>query len=378
MLKTGVIRALGTMSGTSLDGVDAAIIVTDGVTISEFGPSGYRPYTQGEQGLLREHLGCWPNDGVTDAAAIVENAHIALMNQFSKVDLAGFHGQTLAHDPEGGRTHQCGDGQKIADALGYPAVWDFRSHDVAQGGQGAPLAPFYHFALAKWIGATAPVAFLNLGGVGNITWVDPHFDDPADDGALLAFDTGPANAPINDAMQARLGVGYDAEGVLAAQGQIHHDVIAAFLSHDFFTAVPPKSLDRDSFANLTRAVQALSDADAIATLTHAVVASVKHGVAQCPMTPEAIYVCGGGRMNLTLMQGLHDQLPASVMPVEAIGLNGDMLEAQAFGYLAVRAARGLPISSPMTTGVSMATSGGRVAIPQTPKPAAPPLNTTIL
>jgi anhydro-N-acetylmuramic acid kinase len=361
MLQAGVVTALGTMSGTSLDGVDAAILETDGVHIHGFGPSDYRPYTTAEQAVLKAHLGRWQDDDCTAAAQIIEEAHLAVMQPFTRVDIAGFHGQTLAHDPGGRGTHQCGDGVRLAQALGYPVVWDFRSNDVASGGQGAPLAPFYHFALAKWIKADAPVAFLNLGGVGNVTWVDPACDAPEDPAALLAFDTGPANAPMNDLMRLRHGLDYDVDGARAAQGRADPAIVAAFMAHSYFAQPAPKSLDRDAFDWLGKAVADLPDADALATLAQAVVQSVVAGCALCPIMPKQILVTGGGRANKTVMAGLANTLACDVVPVEAVGLNGDMLEAQAFAFLAVRAVRGLPLSSPQTTGVPVPLTGGRLS-----------------
>jgi anhydro-N-acetylmuramic acid kinase len=363
MLQAGVVTSLGTMSGTSLDGVDAAVVQTDGIAIHGFGPSAYRAYSAKEQAVLRSHLGRWQSDDVTKAAKVVEAAHIEVMSAFAPVDIAGFHGQSLAHDPGGRGTHQCGDGNALAQVLGYPVAWDFRSNDVAQGGQGAPLAPFYHFALAKWIDAQEPVAFLNLGGVGNITWIDPSCDDPSDPQALMAFDTGPANAPMNDVMQSRRGVGFDAHGALAAKGDADAAIIAAFLANPYFQQPAPKSLDRDDFSGLTASVSALGDADAMATLAQAVVVSVKKALEACPRVPTQILVAGGGRRNKTVMAGLTAILPCPVKAVEDVGLDGDMLEAQAFAYLAVRSARGLPISSPQTTGVPTPMTGGRIAMP---------------
>ena len=364
MLQAGLVTALGTMSGTSLDGVDAAIVVTDGVEIAALGPTIYRPYRDDEQAFLRAHLGLWRDDDVTVASQFIAWAHWEAIYALGHVDICGFHGQTLAHDPGGRGTHQCGNGQDLADALGYPVVWDFRSADVAAGGQGAPLAPFYHFALAKWIGAQEPVVFLNLGGVGNLTWVDPSFADPADDGALLAFDTGPANAPINDLMMARRGVTHDVDGALAGIGKVDVDVIAEFMQHPYFAKTPPKSLDRDSFVGVVDAVANLPDADAAATLAWAVVASVGQAMAQCPAPPSRVLVSGGGRLNRTIMAGLAHALKCDVAAVEKVGLSGDMLEAQAFAYLAVRVARGLPISAPQTTGIPLAATGGAIAFPQ--------------
>ncbi|MEC7298883.1 MAG: anhydro-N-acetylmuramic acid kinase, partial [Pseudomonadota bacterium] len=217
--KKGPVRALGAMSGTSLDGVDAAVVVTDGHEILGFGESEYRAYSGDERAALRAALGQWPGGPDVDAAeAVVMQAHQALLSGFRDVALVGFHGQTLAHEPRGRGTFQIGNGDALAQALGLPVVWDFRSSDVEMGGEGAPLAPFYHHACARWMGATAPVAFLNMGGVGNLTWVDPRIARPEAEGALLAFDTGPANAPVNDLVFARRGLEYDKDGALAMQG----------------------------------------------------------------------------------------------------------------------------------------------------------------
>ena len=190
MFKGKPLRALGAMSGTSLDGVDAACIVTDGEVIFEFAETAFRPYSAQEQSKLRAGLGLWQDDDVADVSELVETTHAQIMNDFEDIDIIGFHGQTLAHDPSDGRTHQAGDGAVLADVLQTPVVWDFRSADVKLGGEGAPLAPFFHFALAKWVKAESPIAFLNLGGVGNLTWVNPQFEKPEEDGALVAFEPG--------------------------------------------------------------------------------------------------------------------------------------------------------------------------------------------
>lgn len=364
MLKSAPIRALGAMSGTSLDGVDAAVLVTDGVEIHAFGDTGYRAYTDKERAVLQGALGLWPgDDGVEAAAEVVETAHAALLCRFDEVDLVGFHGQTLAHDPRGRGTHQCGDGQVLAEVLQRPVVWDFRSADVRLGGQGAPLAPFFHFACAKWVGAMGPVVFLNLGGVGNMTWVDPSFDRPDQKGALLAFDTGPANAPLNDLMMARRGVAMDEDAALASCGVVDETVVNAVLDRGYFYKVPPKSLDRDAFGDVLEMVADLSDADAAATLTAIVAGSVARGLDHCPEPPERLLVTGGGRKNPLMMEMLIERCGVPAVQVEEVGLNGDMLEAQAFAYLAVRVARGLATSCPGTTGVSASVGGGQVSRP---------------
>ncbi|MEM6588610.1 MAG: anhydro-N-acetylmuramic acid kinase [Pseudomonadota bacterium] len=362
MLKLGReqerVWALGAMSGTSLDGVDAAMVNTDGQRIFGFGEHGYRAYSDAERATLRAALGKWHSDDVAEAHAVVQSVHTALLTGFEGADLVGFHGQTLAHDPGGRGTHQLGDGAALAEALGRPVVWDFRSSDMELGGEGAPLAPFYHFACAKWMGATAPLAFLNMGGVGNITWVDPSKDRPEEDGALLAFDTGPANAPMNDLMTARRGMPCDRDGALARQGEVAQGALELFLDDPYFSRMPPKSLDRDAFGDMIGLVGELSDADAVATLTGMAAAAVLRAMEHCPAPPERLLVTGGGRHNPVLMEMLNAALDCAVAPVEAAGLDGDMLEAQAFGYLAVRVARGLPTSCPSTTGVRAAVSGG--------------------
>ncbi|WP_412505218.1 anhydro-N-acetylmuramic acid kinase [Roseovarius sp. SYSU LYC5161] len=363
MLTAQPLWALGAMSGTSLDGVDAAMLRTDGEAILDFGPTGYRPYTAGEQTVLSAALGRWPGEDVAEALNVVQDAHQALLSRFTGADIAGFHGQTLAHEPRGRGTHQIGEGGALAAALGVPVVWDFRSADIRLGGEGAPLAPFFHFACAKWMAAGEPLAFLNLGGVGNLSWVDPRLDRPEDPAALLAFDTGPANAPVNDLVKARRGLSFDKDGAMARQGEVAQGALELFLEDPYFARMPPKSLDRDAFEDTFELVNELGDADAAATLTGMSAAAVLRGLEHCPAPPARLLVTGGGRKNPVMMDMLRAALDCPVEPVEAAGLDGDMLEAQAFAFLAVRVARGLPTSCPGTTGVSAAVSGGTLSRP---------------
>lgn len=362
--RAGPLVAVGMMSGTSLDGVDAAVLTTDGHRISAFGPSRYRAYDDNERGVLRSALGKWQGPEVDAASAVVNRVHAEVLDGFAGLDLVGFHGQTLAHEPRGRGTLQVGDGAALAQGCGVPVVWDFRSDDVAMGGEGAPLAPFFHFAAAKYIGATEPLCFLNLGGVGNLTYVDPGFDAPEEPGALLAFDTGPANAPVDDLMSARLGRAMDKGGALAAQGTVENGALELFLSESYFARIPPKSLDRNDFSQMIQLVRELSDANAAATLTAMSAAAVMQGMAHCPTPPARLLVTGGGRHNPVLMEMLRVALDCPVQPVEAVGLDGDMLEAQAFAFLAVRVAHGLPTSCPGTTGVGAAVGGGVISRPQ--------------
>ena len=364
MAKQGAVWVLGTMSGTSLDGVDAAMLRTDGDAILEFGPHAYRPYSAAEQATIRAAFGQWPGEPqVAAAAEVVETAHAEVLARFSGAEMIGFHGQTLAHDPGQGRTHQTGNGALLAETLNLPVVWDFRSNDVQMGGQGAPLAPFFHFACAKWISATEPLAILNLGGVGNITWIDPSQPSPETPGALLAFDTGPANAPVNDLMQIRLGLTQDDGGALAATGRVDEKLVQAFLVQAYFHKIPPKSLDRNDFQPFFKKTHRLSNADAAATLTAIAAASVAKAAEHFPRPITRVLVAGGGRHNTTMMAQLSQRMNCVVEPIETASLNGDMLEAQAFAYLAARVAYGLPTSCPSTTGVPAAVGGGQISRP---------------
>jgi anhydro-N-acetylmuramic acid kinase len=357
-------RIAGCMSGTSMDGVDLAVVETDGREILAFGETRYRPYSEAERKAIREALGIWPGDARAEAAArVVEDAHAEVCEGLEGVEAIGFHGQTLAHDPDNRRTHQAGDGARLAALTGHMVLWDFRSTDMAMGGQGAPLAPFYHWACARWIGAGGAVAFLNLGGVGNITWADPGAEAPEAPGALLAFDTGPANAPIDDVMRAR-GLGdFDADGALAKAGRVARDVVQAAMGARYFAKMPPKSLDRNDFADLFDVLAPLPDADAVATLTAIAVASVVRGLAHLPEAPAQVLVTGGGRRNGAMMSGLRAALKCPVHAVETVGLDGDFLEAQAFAYLAARVLNGMPTSAPGTTGVAAPVGGGRRSLP---------------
>jgi len=361
--KTGMVWAAGAMSGTSLDGVDVAVLRTDGDVIDAFGRSDYRSYTEAERAVIAAGFGLWSGAEVEAAADVIEQAHLEVLADFTEVDLIGFHGQTLAHAPRMQGTLQVGNGAMLADTLGVPVVWDFRSADVEMGGEGAPLAPFFHHACARYIGAQEPVVFLNLGGVGNLTWVDPSVPEPQMKGALLAFDTGPANAPLNDLMQTRLGQPYDKDGMTARSGTVETGALELFLAEPFFAKMPPKSLDRNDFAEMVALVEELPDADAAATLTAMCAAGVAEAMQHCPTAPSQVLVTGGGRRNPVLMEMLRVSLDCPVVAIEEVGLDGDMLEAQAFAYLAVRVARGMPTSCSGTTGVRAAVGGGTVSAP---------------
>lgn len=353
-MSAGLRRVLGLMSGTSLDGIDVAFVATDGREQVEAGPALTVPYAPDLRKRLRSVLG-----GQGDVAAVeraMTEAHADAVLRFlarhavDGVDLVGFHGQTILHRPREGRTWQIGDGALLASLTGLDVVCDFRSADVAAGGEGAPMVPLYHKALAS--GLELPLAVLNIGGVANVTWIGPGEDE------ILAFDTGPGNAPIDDWLLAHTGHAIDADGVLASAGCVDEGLVARFLTDPYFARRPPKSLDRDDFAGWRP--DGLSPADGAATLTAMTAAAVAEARRHFPAPARRWLVTGGGRHNPTLMAMLAARLAAPVAPVEAVGWDGDALEAQAFAYLAVRAVSGLPLSVPGTTGVPAPTTGGRL------------------
>lgn len=363
-MKAKPIWVMGMMSGTSLDGVDAALLKTDGTEILEFGETAYRSYSKKERAVLRNGLGAWQGaPTVEPVSELVELAHVETAQKLPGAELLGFHGQTLAHDPRNGKTHQAGDGRVLSEALGCPVVWDFRSTDVEMGGEGAPLAPVFHFAAVKWAKISAPVAILNLGGVGNLTIIDPSYDKPEEPGALLAFDTGPANALINDLMVRETGKPFDKNGDLARSGKIQRKVLKRFRKDSYFARIPPKSLDRDTFAWLDDAVKGYPVASAAATLTEVSALALLMALEHCPVRPKKLYVTGGGRNNSFMMERISALTSIPATPIEDIGLDGDMLEAQAFAYLAARVYFGLPTSFPSTTGVATAIGGGQISRP---------------
>ena len=346
--------ALGLMSGTSLDGIDAALIRSDGRGRVEAGARLSRAYDAAFRGRLRALLGeTGPVDEVERELTLKHSE--AVRDLLAEADMAagdvqvvGFHGHTIWHQPDAGRTRQIGDGALLAAETGIDVVCDFRGRDMAEGGQGAPLAPLYHAALAAAL--PKPLAVLNLGGVGNLTWIGPGADD------ILAFDTGPGNALIDDWAARHTGQPVDLGGALARAGRIAESALAALLDHPFFALPPPKSLDREAFDPAP--VAALSAADGAATLTAFTAAAVARAGDHLPAPPGRWLVTGGGRHNPALMAALAARLTAPVAAVEAVGWDGDALEAQAFAYLALRALDGLPLSLPGTTGVARPATGG--------------------
>jgi anhydro-N-acetylmuramic acid kinase len=352
-------RVIGLMSGTSLDGVDAAWLDTDGEQIAAFGPSLTLPYDADLRRDLRMILDLAPTLTSSDARLIsavdrLTGYHIRAVKALGQAaDIIGFHGQTILHQPRHRRTWQVGDAARLARETGMPVAHDFRSADVAAGGQGAPLVPVFHAALAANL--AKPLAVLNIGGVANVTFIGR-------DGGLLALDTGPGNGPLDDWCVAHIGQPFDNNGALARAGRVDQAVLARLLADPYFAAHAPKSLDRLDFGQALAAsgVNRLSASDGAATLTAFTVRSV--AAAMFPEPPARWLVCGGGRHNPVLMDGLRRTLGVPVAPVEAEGWDGDALEAQCFGFLAARVAKRLPITFPTTTGVPVAMAGGRIEI----------------
>jgi anhydro-N-acetylmuramic acid kinase len=362
-----LLTVVGMMSGTSMDGVDAAVLRTDGEAVADFGPSLFRPYSEAERAVLRQALaearGLSDRAGrpgaVGEAEAIVTTAHAeavqALLSENAGVmpDAVGFHGQTVFHAPERRLTVQIGDGEALARRLSLPVVYDFRAADVAAGGQGAPFVPVYHRALVRRAGLEGDVAVVNIGGVANITRIGA-------DGSIAAGDSGPGNALMDDFIRARTGAAFDRSGALAARGTVDRPALDALLDNDWFALPMPKSLDRNAFS--LRAVAGLATEDGLATLAAFTAETIAAAIGQAGGA-DRIVVAGGGANNPVLVRLLRESAGAETVTADDIGWSGDFIEAQAFAYLAARSLSGLPLTFPTTTGVPRPQTGGIVARP---------------
>lgn len=360
----GSLAVIGTMSGTSLDAVDAAFLETDGERVFRRGRFVALAYPKAFRERLREGLTRAAEAGGKTKTAFFRSLEKELTRWHARailrclkanhleagdVDFIGFHGQTLFHNPKKGVTWQLGDGRRLAERVGINVIADFRSNDMRHGGEGAPLAPLYHHALFGKIAQKAPVALLNIGGVANITWLWKN--------SILAFDCGPGNALLDDWVFSKTGRPYDREGKLAAKGHPDSRLLKEWLRHPYFKRKPPKSLDRNAFS--AAEIVRLNPADGAATLAAFTIEAVAKARQHFPRRPNRWIVTGGGRRNSFLMQKLRERLKAEVAPIEAFGFNGDALEAEAFGFLAVRALQKLPLSLPETTGVKKPVTGGK-------------------
>jgi len=355
------LRTLGLMSGTSVDGVDVAFVETDGERIASFGPTLTVAYPDEVRRMIRAAFGAEkPNEVTAAAEQAVTEAHAAAAAEWSSthgvslssIDVVGFHGQTITHRPERHFTWQIGDGARLGRSLGVRVVNDLRSADVAAGGQGAPLVPVFHAALARDL--ARPLAVVNIGGVANVTWI-------GEGNSLLAFDTGPGNGPLDDWCARRAGQRFDRDGTLAASGKVDRTRLERWVEHRYFARRPPKSLDRGDFNDAW--VEGLSVADGAATLTRATARSIALAARHFPAPARQWIITGGGARNPALLAAIAEETQGEVVMASGLGWDGDALEAQAFAFLAVRSLRGLPFTFPTTTGVRQPLTGGRLHLP---------------
>ena len=373
---------LGLMSGTSADGIDAAVMEADGVARYEILGHFHKPYDEETRALIRRACADaraayeegkltnrWMRVGaMMEADEALTQLHIdvarevmaEMENRGKKVRLIGMHGHTVLHAPEKGITIQLADGDEVAQQVGETVIWDMRAHDMENGGQGAPLSPAWHLALAQRL-PMRPVMFVNIGGVANVTWIGEEGEDPH------AFDAGPGNALMDDLVRERTGEPFDRDGALAAQGTVNEDALHALMAQKPLHAAPPRAFDRHTFD--ASPVADLPLQDALATLCRFTAKAVAHAVEWLPRPPETWIVTGGGRHNRTLMTMLAEEVDGAVVPAEAVEMDGDHMEAEAWAWLAVRALKRLPITWPATTGVDRPRSGGAFTWPR----FAPPI-----
>jgi len=367
-------RILGMMSGTSLDGIDAAVLETDGVIVTDHGPAATFPYLPPEKAAIQTAIadaltvdvegGFMRPISFEKAEKAITDAHIRVVGLMAEqhdmgpIELIGFHGQTVLHRPDQRLTIQLGEGARLARVCGIDVVGDFRSNDVALGGQGAPLLPIYHQALLKGHPHEGPVAVLNIGGVANLTYLDGS-------GNLIAFDTGPGNGLLDQWMSAHQLGDFDQGGALAATGRVDKNCLTQLMRQPYFTAPIPKSLDRYDFS--LDAVAQLSEADGAATLTAFSAETVARAVDFLPARPSLWVVCGGGRKNHTLMAELTTRTGVKCINADDVAWRGDYVEAEGFAYFAARHIKKLPLTFPGTTGIDKPTTGGTVFLAQSEK-----------
>lgn len=362
--------AIGLMSGTSMDGIDAALVRTDGEDIVERGAMGFYPYATDVQETLKHALVEAKNmthhdertDVLKEAEKLITQLHVEAVNKFlaeneldvSDIDVLGFHGQTVLHRPHQALTVQLGDGHKLAKATGIDVVYDMRAKDMEHGGQGAPLVPIYHKALAtslpEHLLEKLPVVFVNIGGISNITYIGEE---------LIAFDTGPGNALIDQWVQSEAGIAFDQGGMIAAEGKVNDALAAKYMNSPYFEKSLPKSLDRNDF--LPPKSGEISLEGGARSLAYVSASAILKSVDHLPDMPKLWIICGGGRHNPHIMSDLVKlaaETNSQVIKAEEAGFDGDAMEAEAWGYLAVRSLQDLPLTFPKTTGCRKAVSGG--------------------
>lgn len=347
--------AIGLMSGTSCDGVDAALLDTDGLEKISFVDGITLPYEEELRSRLLDASQLdVPTSELMRVEHLVTEAHVAATRQLleanaefkSQVSVVGFHGHTVRHMPTEGMTLQIGNPWRLAKEFSVPVVTDFRRCDMVCGGQGAPLVSMFHKAL--FTQGDFPTLVLNLGGVANVTWLGENKQ-------IIAGDTGPGCGLIDEWAQAVADQPHDRDGHLASAGTVDQETVEEALSAEFFSMPLPKSADRFDFDHVD--VSGLSAEDGAATLCAVTVEAVYRAVTQLPSMPKTIYVTGGGVHHPVIMKMLEQKF-AEVHTVREMGLNPDTLEAECFAWLAVRHQQGLPLTIPETTGCEAPVAGG--------------------
>ncbi len=353
--------AIGLMSGTSLDGIDAALIKCEGGKICSFGEAVFLPYHDDDKIIFKSALKeaallkkiCQNNSVINDAEVRITALHIKAVLillaknnlQAEDIKVVGFHGQTVLHMPDKALTWQIGLGELLAKTVKIPVINDFRTFDVLNGGQGAPLVPIYHLVLINSLKNPAyPAVILNIGGVGNVTYISGVEPEK-----MIAFDTGAGNALLDDYVSSNGRGSMDVDGSFSASGNVNEKLLKLWLSHPFFALKAPKSLDRNSF-KLT-GLEEMSFEGSAATIAAFTCHSIKIAESLFPKTPAVWYVTGGGRHNKFMMSLLQKLLKGKVEKIEKINGCGERLEAEAFAYLALLILEERPISFPKTTGI---------------------------
>ena len=357
--------ALGLMSGTSIDGVDVALLKTNG--LDNIINKGYQTYSFSKKIKNKIENFITARNSPKEITKLITDFHTSCVKDFIKkknislgsINIVGFHGQTIFHKPDQCWTWQLGDGQQLSNSLNIPVISNFRYRDVCLGGQGAPLVPIWHLAIINSMEREKfPCVFINIGGVANITYIEDKNKIP------ISFDIGPGNAPLDFVMKKYFNKDFDSDGAESAHGTIALTSVNNILSDSWFDLLPPKSLDKNELDKvLTRHIKHLNPSDKAATLAKLVSSSAKKSMSFFSTPPKALYVCGGGRLNKTIMNGFNQEFGNIICSVDELGWNGDALEAGAFAYLAVRSLKGMSFTWKNTTGVSRATSGGLLSHP---------------
>ena len=348
------------MTGTSMDGIDISLVQTNGLELKRLNKNYFYEYSFDTKKKLMDIL---KEDIIYNLKRkkyldeFITNEHYLALKDLDVVktcDLIGFHGQTIYHDPENKISVQLGDPKLLAKMLNKNIVFDFRSNDLASGGQGAPLAPIYHKFIIEELNLELPSCILNIGGVSNLTYWDGE--------KLIGFDTGPGNALMDDYMSTLFNKNFDKDGHLASKGTPIEKEIKKFLKHDFFQKLPPKSLDRLSFIDTYKELikKKYSFYDIMATLAEFTAESIAVSLEVLPKKIDNILITGGGHRNIHLMSSLKNKLKLKFFNEKQLGLKFDYIEAELIAYLSARSIYKLPLTFPSTTGVLKPTSGGKL------------------